>query len=353
VLDPSLGGVLPDGMQTAAGRRIGPGTPAYAAPEQLEGQAAPGVRADVHALGITVWEMLAGRHPYARVLGNPEELIRHQTTVMPAPLTTVARLPPEVDEVVRRAIAKDPADRYGSMLDLARALADLSAWIEDEAQAGRLRLVVPAGEPPLRVTAAAPDDDCTPDPSRAPTPPPPVSARVEERASDPSIEVTPDAEPPVSARVEERASDPSIEVTPDAEPPSEPEVPPPRVSRWPVVMIAAGLALLGAVVLSRPSRPRPRADASSSPLPATTVVAPAPPPVEPPASSEPVRAQPLPTASASTPSASGVQPPPPSATSHAPAVAKPAPTATASAAPTATASAPPVETHRAPFQVEE
>ena len=74
--------------------------------------------------------MLAGRHPEADVLGDdPTELLRRQLTMMPPLLADVANLPPQVDVVVRRAIAKDPAERYGSAMEMARALADLHAWV--------------------------------------------------------------------------------------------------------------------------------------------------------------------------------------------------------------------------------
>ena len=149
VLDFGLAKVFPEGIETTMGRRVGMGSPAYAAPEQLEGHALPDVRFDVHGLGMTLWEMLAGRHPDADVLGDVQALLKRRMTTMPPSLTEVAGLPPRVDEVVRRALMKDPAKRYGSMMEMARTLMDLSAWVAAESRAGRLTTRVPPGEPPL------------------------------------------------------------------------------------------------------------------------------------------------------------------------------------------------------------
>ncbi len=150
VLDLSLAKVFPEGLETTVGgRRLGLGTPAYSAPEQLEGLVRPDVRFDVYGLGITLWEMLAGKNPFADVLDDMTELIKRQLTVMPPLLANVANLPPRVDDVLRRALTKDPAQRYSSMMEMARALMDLQAWVATEARARRLAISVPLGEPQL------------------------------------------------------------------------------------------------------------------------------------------------------------------------------------------------------------
>ncbi len=149
VLDLSLVKIFGDtGFETTAGRRVGMGTPAYAAPEQLEGMR-PDVRCDVYGLGMTLWELLAGAHPYATYFADGPQLIQQQLTVLPPPLSTVAKLPARVDDVLARAIAKDPADRYSSMMEMARALAELGAWAASEVRARRLIIDVPSGEPPI------------------------------------------------------------------------------------------------------------------------------------------------------------------------------------------------------------
>ena len=149
VIDFSIAKVFPEGLETTAGR-VGMGTPAYMAPEQLEEtHARADPRIDVYGLGISLWEMLAGRNPFYDALANAEELIRCQLTRMPARLSEVARLPPEVDEMLAKALAKDPARRFATMGHFARALTDLQDWLTVEARAGRIAVRIPAGEPPM------------------------------------------------------------------------------------------------------------------------------------------------------------------------------------------------------------
>jgi serine/threonine-protein kinase len=150
VLDFGLAKVFAEGFETTQGSRVGLGSLAYSAPEQLEGHP-PDPRFDVHGLGITLWEMLAGRHPDADLIRRNDltELTKRRLTVMPPSLVDVAGIPAEIDQVVRRAILKDPGQRYGSMMEMARALMDAGAWVATEARAGRLDIIVPPGEPPL------------------------------------------------------------------------------------------------------------------------------------------------------------------------------------------------------------
>ncbi len=96
------------------------GTTAYCAPEQLQGLDLDG-RADEYALGCTAFHMLTGSAPFEH--SNPAVVI---TQHLSAPRPQVADRRPELaglNEVLARAIAKDPADRYPSCSDFAAALA--------------------------------------------------------------------------------------------------------------------------------------------------------------------------------------------------------------------------------------
>jgi serine/threonine protein kinase/photosystem II stability/assembly factor-like uncharacterized protein len=96
------------------------GTPDYMAPEQAQGSAVDG-RADVYALGVMLFEMLTGRHPFAgeTPIGV---IIKHISEPLPCPSEIAPTIPSRLDEVVARATAKRPEERYQQAGDLARAL---------------------------------------------------------------------------------------------------------------------------------------------------------------------------------------------------------------------------------------
>jgi serine/threonine-protein kinase len=147
VLDFSTAKVFLEGIATTSGR-ASLGSPAYMAPEQLAG-AAPHPGFDVYALGLVLWEALAGFHPFRACFGDVEALHRAQRDAVPPLLSEVAGLPARVDDVVRRAVAKDPAVRFRTMRELRAALVELCTWIVKEDRAGRLYLPVPAGQPAI------------------------------------------------------------------------------------------------------------------------------------------------------------------------------------------------------------
>lgn len=95
------------------------GSPAYAAPEVLaEGLASP--QSDMYALGIMVYEMLAGKHPFDSPTFT--SLLSAQFND-PLPLLPMElELPASVNDVLQKATAKNPAERYGDILALALAL---------------------------------------------------------------------------------------------------------------------------------------------------------------------------------------------------------------------------------------
>jgi YVTN family beta-propeller protein len=89
----------------------------YAAPEQIRGEAVD-ARADVYSLGCVTYECLTGEPPFARE-AEVAVLYAHLNDPPPRPGAVRPELPPSLDEVVRRAMAKDPAERYGSAGELA------------------------------------------------------------------------------------------------------------------------------------------------------------------------------------------------------------------------------------------
>ena len=95
------------------------GTPAYLSPEQIRG-AAVDARTDVYALGCVLFHALTGRVPFAST-GFEAKVIAHLTEPPPSASDLVPGLPTKLDEVVRKAMAKRPEDRFASTGELAAA----------------------------------------------------------------------------------------------------------------------------------------------------------------------------------------------------------------------------------------
>ena len=106
------------------------GTPLYMAPEQIEGKELD-CRADLYALGITAFHMLSGRPPY---MGDTPLAVAVQHLNTPAPRLEESRhdLPNGLCRIVRRLMAKKPADRYASPRDLLQDLRGLQIEGMDE-----------------------------------------------------------------------------------------------------------------------------------------------------------------------------------------------------------------------------
>jgi serine/threonine protein kinase, bacterial len=102
------------------------GTAAYLSPEQVrDGDASP--RSDIYAVGILVYELLTGETPFT---GDSALSVAYQRldNDVPPPSTVIAGVPPQLDDLVARATARDPADRYADALDMR---ADLDAIAEE------------------------------------------------------------------------------------------------------------------------------------------------------------------------------------------------------------------------------
>jgi predicted ATPase len=106
----------------SAGAEGTSGTLAYMAPEQIEGHPRPA--SDQYALGVVVYEWLCGERPFE---GSVSELIAQQLSMPPPPLRErVPEIPLEVEQVVLRALAKDPKARFASVADFSTVLMEAS-----------------------------------------------------------------------------------------------------------------------------------------------------------------------------------------------------------------------------------
>jgi eukaryotic-like serine/threonine-protein kinase len=116
--------VLDFGISKVMHRRLGAenltqtgqvvGTPYYMAPEQAQGRPDIDGRCDVYALGVLLYEMLTGAPPF---LGDHYVVValQHLTLAPSAPSASCPDLSHDIDELVLRALAKEPRDRYESM----------------------------------------------------------------------------------------------------------------------------------------------------------------------------------------------------------------------------------------------
>src|SRR5688572_2352743 len=129
---------------TQAGGTIG--TPAYMAPEQAVGDAVDH-RTDLYAWGIMAYELLKGRHPFARH-GTPQTLITAHLTEPPAGFQPSEGVPPDLAALVLRCLEKDPARRPASA---AEVLAELDVMATPGRSGERL---MPERVPRRRPTGA-------------------------------------------------------------------------------------------------------------------------------------------------------------------------------------------------------
>jgi serine/threonine protein kinase/DNA-binding SARP family transcriptional activator/WD40 repeat protein len=105
------------------------GSPAYASPEQLRRQALDN-RTDIYAFGITLFEAATGRLPFVDAPTQAALVKRQLEDPVPAVSSVAPSAPAWVDEIVARATAKNPADRFGSMADLMAAVPEIASKVD-------------------------------------------------------------------------------------------------------------------------------------------------------------------------------------------------------------------------------
>ena len=129
---------------TGSGQVVG--SPRYLAPERVDGEAATAA-SDVYAAGIVLYELLAGRVPFAA--DNPvATAVAHQQQPVPPLIELAPHVPAGLAAVAERALAKDPSQRFTSATSMRSALLEAC---DDEG------LVGPDG--PLGTTRTLPSDD--------------------------------------------------------------------------------------------------------------------------------------------------------------------------------------------------
>ena len=141
------------------------------------------MRTDIYALGITLYQMLSGHVPFEE--GSDFEIMRHQVSTPPPPMIDLhPYAPAQYQNVVTKAIAKNPEDRYRSVEEFGAALEhpeSVAATVAVHAPTmmdapKRTVLETPAGSDYAAAAAAAPSQPATPSPVMTPIPASPVPA---------------------------------------------------------------------------------------------------------------------------------------------------------------------------------
>jgi eukaryotic-like serine/threonine-protein kinase len=124
------------GMQTTVGHVLG--TPHSMAPEQIRGQGIDG-RTDIYALGALLYRLLTGKHPFEGC--DAITLTKMHMHTQPPPPSQSAPVSPEIDAVVRRAMEKEPDNRYPTVAAFTEALREAVAARPKAEEAARAMAV--------------------------------------------------------------------------------------------------------------------------------------------------------------------------------------------------------------------
>jgi eukaryotic-like serine/threonine-protein kinase len=156
------------------------GTPEYMAPEQLLARDDVDARCDIYALGISLYEALAGTVPFEGNFG--EVLLKVSTESTPSLIARCPQVPIELEQAIELALARDPGDRYATARDFAEALSRVP--VGDSKPTSLLGLRPSAGAP---VTLRNPlqRGPVLPAPARVPPRPSPAQPRANAKAASP------------------------------------------------------------------------------------------------------------------------------------------------------------------------
>jgi len=122
------------GPSVATAGGLTPGTPAFMAPEMAVGEPVDS-RADIYALGCVAYYLLTAKLVF-EAENAVQVLLKHVTeSPVPPSVRGGSPMPPELDEVVLACLAKEPADRPQSALELSRRLGEIRGikWGPDQA----------------------------------------------------------------------------------------------------------------------------------------------------------------------------------------------------------------------------
>jgi eukaryotic-like serine/threonine-protein kinase len=136
------------------------GTPHYFSPEQAAGEP-PTPASDVYSLGVVLYEMLAGRVPFDA--DNHTDLALQHLRDEPPPLTALnPAVPIQIEQIINKALSKDPANRYRTADLFGRALLDYRRMTNQATGYQRpIAVAAPTGSTTVSATAARPQEVAT------------------------------------------------------------------------------------------------------------------------------------------------------------------------------------------------
>ena len=144
-------------VKTAAGVLLG--TPQYMSPEACESKRDIDHRTDIYALGVLLFQMMTGVLPFdGETMG--EVLVKQVTTLPPAPRAMNPAIPPSVEQILLRCLAKPVDARFATMMELRAALLDPESYLRGSPPIAPARSVTSAfvlGEASTVAMQAAPD----------------------------------------------------------------------------------------------------------------------------------------------------------------------------------------------------
>jgi serine/threonine-protein kinase len=180
-------------------------TLAYSAPEVITGDHADG-RADLYSLGCTLFRLLTGKQPYFQADDVVGTIRAHLQQAQPRVSDHLSWATPDVDDVIAKALAKDPTQRYASAREFAAAAATAVREAAAARQAGpAARQGAPdagAGAPYRRAVAPGPRSTFTPTSDK------PSAPRASRREPAPTAAAAP--MPPAAAREEGSVAPPAV-----------------------------------------------------------------------------------------------------------------------------------------------
>ncbi|MDP2661533.1 MAG: protein kinase [Dehalococcoidia bacterium] len=146
IADFGIARALGSATQTGAGDVFG--SPQYLSPEQVKGEEATAA-SDIYSLGISLYEASTSAPPFQADSPIATALKHLNETPVP-PRQVNGRIPPSIEAIILKALAKDPRERFLSAAQMGKALSDCLARSQEDT--GKLRLAAPVAPIPVPVS---------------------------------------------------------------------------------------------------------------------------------------------------------------------------------------------------------